>query len=388
MKDVVKLADESLGARPEEKIMQLVKTPLFKVFMPPTVMEALERTLFSGYIAEGEKTAALAQEIAQYIGNPHTVMMSSCTMALMIAYRLAGVGPGDQVITTPLTSIASNVPIVALGGIPVWADVDPRTGMSDPADIERLITERTKAIMILHKDGDLARLDEILALGAKYEIKVIEDAAHAFGAKYKGLKIGNQGDYICFSFQAIKHITTGDGGALLCKDEADTIKARQMKWFGVDKANRGPGNPWLKDVDVLGYKGDMNSIAATIGLEQMKHVSDIVAKFHHNGMQYSKLLQGIPGIQLLERDPQNYPIFWAYTLLAEQRDALIKKLAENGVSADQIHPRNDVLTVFAQSRRELPNVDDFSHREVSLPCGWWVDEEELSRICEVIRNGW
>lgn len=130
-------------------------------------------------------------------------------------------------------------------------------------------------------------------------------------------------------------------------------------------------------MDVLGYKGDMNSIAATIGLEQMKHVYDIVAKFHDNGMQYSHLCRGFQVSNSWKSNPQNYPIFWAYTLLAEQRDSLVKKLAGSGVTRNQIHPRNDVLTVFAQSRRELPNVDDFSHRELSLPCGWWVDEKNF-----------
>ena len=250
--------------------------PLFKVFMPESVIPALQKTLFSGYITEGPKAKEFEILVSKYIENEKCMVVNSCTMALNIAYRLAGVGVGDEVITTPLTSIASNIPILSLGAIPVWVDVDPETGMIDPNDIEHLITEKTKAILVLHKEGDPARLDEIISIAKKYNIKVIEDAAHAFGAEYKGRKIGNHGDFVCFSFQAIKHMTTGDGGVLVCKDAEDYNRARKMKWFGVDKANKGPGNPWYNDVSELGYKGDLNDILATIGIEQMKYVQEII----------------------------------------------------------------------------------------------------------------
>ena len=368
--------------------MQQIETPLFKVFMPRSVMSALEKTLFSGYIAEGEKVSHLTKLVAEYIGNPRTVLVNSCTMALTMAYHLSGIGPGDEVITTPLTCVASNQPILSFGAVPVWADVDPDTGMIDPIAVERLITERTKAVMVLHKEGDPARLDEILAIASTHKIKVIEDAAHAFGAKYKGRKIGNHGDFVCFSFQAIKHMTTGDGGALACKNENDYIRAKKMKWFGVDRENRGSGNPWERDISDWGYKANMNDIAATIGIEQMKHMDEIIEGFNRNGLLYTGLLKGVPGIKLIKRDHQDYSTFWAYCLLAEDKKSLERKLHESGIGAGQIHPRNDVYSIFASSRRQLPNVDYFSERELCLPCGWWVDEDKLSDICNIIKKGW
>lgn len=368
--------------------MQEIMTPLFKVFMPQSVMGALEETLFSGYIAEGEKVAQLTKLVSDYIGNPRTVLVNSCTTALTMAYRLSGVEPGDEVITTPLTCVASNQPILAFGAVPVWVDVDPKTGMIDPLDIEHLITERTKAVVVLHKEGDPARMDEILAIAKKHDIKVIEDAAHAFGSKYKGVRIGNHGDFVCVSFQAIKHITTGDGGALVCKNEEDYIRARKIKWFGIDRENRGPGNTWEQDIRHWGYKGNMNDIAATIGVEQIKHLDEIIGKFNRNGLLYSELLEGTPGVKLVERNPNNFSTFWAYCLLTEDREGLVKKLNEAGVDAGQIHPRNDVYSIFSASKRELPHVNYFSERELSLPCGWWVAEEELRRICDIIREGW
>ena len=336
--------------------------PLFKVFMPENVIEPLEKTLFSGYLTEGSKAAEFTQLVSDFIGNPNTITVNSGTMALNIAYRLCGVECGSEVISTPLTSVASNVPILSLGAKPVWADVEKETGMIDPETIEPLINSKTKAILVLHKEGDLAKMDEILRIAEKYNIKVIEDAAHAFGASYKGKKVGNIGHFTCFSFQAIKQITCADGGALACKSEEDYWKARKLKWFGVDKAAKGPGNPWLKDVPDWGYKGDLNDVLATIGIEQMKYADRIIKKYHHNGKLYEKLLSNIPGVLNVVRAENNYATYWAYTIIVDTRKGLTKKLKEEGIDAMQIHPRNDKWSMFAESKRELPGVDYFNDR--------------------------
>jgi perosamine synthetase len=366
-----------------------LKTPLFKVFMADSVGKAVNEVLYSGYIAEGEKVTCLTKAVAEFIGNPNTVLVNSCTSALTLAYRLAGVGPGTEVITTPLTCVASNTPILDLGGVPVWVDLDPETGMVDPNDIEHLISERTKAICVLHKEGDPARINEILFIAKKYNLKVVEDCAHTFGASYQGVKIGNHGDYACFSFQAIKHMTTGDGGALVCKDPKDHARAKRLKWFGVDRDNPQDGNSWLSDVKEWGYKFNMNDISAAIGLENLKHTERLNESFHRNGVLYTKLLKNIPGVKLIKRDLENdYSIFWAYCIVVEKRKSLIEKLAHEGIASMQIHPRNDVYSMFSMSKRHLPNLDAFAERELSLPCGWWVDEDEIERICNVIRRGW
>lgn len=365
--------------------MRTNRLSLFKVFMPDTVTTALNETLFSGYIAEGQKTSQFTKLVSDFIGNPRTVLTNSCTTSLLIAYRLSDVGPGDEVITTPLTSIATNVPILTLGAKPIWADVDPETGLSDPKDIEKLITKKTKAIVLLHKDGDSSDIDEYLRIGQKYNVKIIEDAAHAFGASYEGKKIGNHGDFVCFSFQAIKQITTGDGGALVCKDEDLYLRAKKLKWFGIDHDNMGP-NPWLNDVTEIGYKGNMNDIAATIGIEQMKNIEQTIDSYHNNGELYSVLLKDVPGVKLLKRNPKAYSTYWTYVLLAERRDELMKMLNENGIDAKLVHPRNDVWSIFKESKRELPNVEYFENHEISLPAGWWVTKDDVEEVCELIKN--
>lgn len=356
--------------------------------MPESVMPALQETLFSGFIAEGKKVAEFTKLAADYIGNPRLVMMNSCTMAITIAYRLSGVGPGTEVITTPLTCVASNHPILELGATPVWVDVDPKTGMVDPKDFEKKITPRTRAVLVLHKEGDPCRLDEILAIAKKHKIKVVEDAAHAFGSKYKGKKIGTHGDFACYSFQAIKHITTGDGGALACKSDDDFARAKKLKWFGVDKEAPRTISPWLEDIPDWGFKGNMNDISATIGVEQMKHIDKIINAHNKNGLLYSKLLANVQGVELVPRNADDFSTFWAYCLLVENRDRLEKKLKDEGVGASQIHPRNDVYSAFKDFRRPLPGVDYFAPRELALPCGWWVSAEEINRICSILKSGW
>lgn len=368
--------------------MEKANIPLFKVFMPKTVMPALERVLYSGFVAEGEQVGQFESVVSDYIGNPHCVAVNSCTMALTIAFKVCGVGPDSEVITSPLTCIASNMPILLLGGKTVWADVDPQTGMMDPAGIEGLMTESTKAILVLHKEGDPANLDEILAIAKRHDLKVIEDAAHAFGARYHDKRIGNHGDFICFSFQAIKHITTGDGGVLICKDKEDCLRARKLKWFGIDRDNRQSENSWDVDIDEWGFKGNMNNISAAIGIEQMKFLDEILAKHYRNGTLYTENLKNCPGVSMIRRRSSDFSTYWVYCLLAEDRQGLIEKLNEYGISSGPIHQRNDRYRVFQESKTELPNLDAFAQRELCLPCGWWVEEEDVSMICDIIKEGW
>lgn len=365
----------------------MITIPLFKVFLPKNTDKEVLKTLHSGYIAEGLKVKQFGEVVAKFIGNPYVVPVSSCTMALTIAYRLAGIKAGDEVISTPLTCIATNTPLLDLGAKIVWADCEPGTGMIDPKKLKSLITKKTKAIVVLHKDGDLAKMNEILTVAKKYKIKVIEDAAHVFGAKYHGSLIGNVGDYTCFSFQAIKHLTTGDGGAIVCKTKEDYQRARKLKWFGLDKeAPHENKNIWMDDITLVGYKGNMNDISATIGLAQFKHLPKIIEKFHKNGELYNKFLQNVPGVSLVERDSKNYSTYWAYTILVEKRDKIMNALEKSGIASGIIHPRNDVYSIFKKFKRDLHGVNHYAARELSLPCGWWVNQSDIIKIVKIIKE--
>jgi dTDP-4-amino-4,6-dideoxygalactose transaminase len=361
--------------------------PLFKVFMPAEVDAPLLETLHSGYLAEGPRVREFSETVRTFLGAQYAIPVSSCTMALTVSYDAAGISAGDEVISTPLTCVATNTPLLHLGARIVWADCEPRTGMIDPKSLEKIITKKTKAIVVLHKDGDLAKMDEILAIAKAHNLKVIEDAAHTFGAKYKGRNVGTFGDFTCFSLQAIKQVTTGDGGIVTCTNEDDYRRAKALKWFGLDKEMIPAGtNPWLQDISLVGYKANMNDIAATIGLVQMRHADDILARHHRNGKLYNELLAGIPGIQLIEREVDNFETYWTYAILAEKRDAVRSALMAEGIAAMEVHPRNDTYSIFAASRRELPGVDYFSARQLSLPCGWWVEDDDIRRIVNIIKR--
>src|SRR5574343_363186 len=195
--------------------------PLFSVNIPKEIDQPLLEVLHSGYIGQGPKVEEFEGLLAKYFGNKNVLSLNNGTAALHLAIRLAGVTDGAEVITTPMTCTATNEPILANGGKIVWADVDPNTGLIDPLDVERKITPKTKLIIGVDWGGTPCDWDRLNAIGKKYGVKVLEDAAHAIGATYKGRKVGTLADYTIFSLQAIKHITTIDGGLLLCRDSQD-----------------------------------------------------------------------------------------------------------------------------------------------------------------------
>ena len=354
--------------------------------MPNEAKKLVNKTLYSGYLAEGEMAEKFRLKISKFIGNENCVLTNSCTTAITIAMRIAGVGPGAEVITTPLTCIAGNQPILMLGAVPVWADVSRETGMITSETIEPLITENTKAVYILHKEGSPAEVEKIYKLKNKYKnIKIIEDAAHAFGAKRRGKKIGSFGDFVCFSFQAIKHITTGDGGAIFCSNKKDFKLAKKLKWFGVDRDDRSGRDVWRQDIKEWGFKGNINDIASSIGLSQMKHINWILKRCYENGRRYDKKFKNIKGIKTLLRDELDYQTFWGYTILVENRKKVSDFLTKSGIQNGQIHVRNDIYSMFKQ-KNNLSNVNWFDQRELAIPTGWWVDRDTQDFIIEKVKE--
>ncbi|KKL56163.1 hypothetical protein LCGC14_2248190, partial [marine sediment metagenome] len=209
--------------------------PLFKVHIPDSVDMPLLDVLHSGYIGQGVKVDKFEDALAERIGNKNIVTLNTGTAGLRLALHIIGMRKDSEVITTPMTCLATNTPIVESGAKIVWADINRSTGNIDPKSIEERITDRTRAIMCVHWGGYSCDLDEIHEIATKNDIPVIEDAAHAFGAEYKNRKIGTISDFTVFSFQAIKHITTGDGGFLACKFEETYKRAKLLRWYGLNR---------------------------------------------------------------------------------------------------------------------------------------------------------
>ncbi len=359
--------------------------PLIKPYLPSreNLIPKLSEILYSGYISEGEAVYKFENELSRLIGNPYCLSLNSGTAALHISLILIGVNSNDEVISTALTAEPTNTTIALTGAKVVFADIDLNTGLISPESIEKRITSKTKAIMIVHYAGMVCDMDKINSISRKYNIPVIEDAAHAFMSKYNNEYIGNNSRFTCFSFQAIKHLTTVDGGLLCLKNEQDYIRAKKLRWFGLDKKIPRLDN----NITEAGFKYHMNNLNATIGLAQLADINENVMKYIYNGKYYDKNLKN-KDLKLIKYYNNTEPSYWLYTLLVNRRNDFIKKLSENGITSSPLHLRNDRHEIFKSKKQNLPNLDYFYERFVHIPCGWWLGQNDLSKIVNIINNGW
>lgn len=362
--------------------------PVLKVFMPPSIMGPLAEALFSGYIGEGPRVQAFEEQLGAWLGNPNVVALNSGSAALQLAVRLAGAGPGDEIISTPMTCIATNQAIVLQGARILWADIDPETGNLDPADIARKINARTRAIMVMHWGGAPCDMREIQALADAHGLAVIEDACHALGARYGGRMIGAHSDFVCLSFQAVKVMSTGDGGALLCKRPADAERARLLRWYGMDRRL----NSYLKrekqffeqDIREVGYKTHMNDLAATLGLEQLKYVRGNIGKHQAHAARYNQAFARLRHVRPLRQDPNRVSNHWLYTLRVQDPAAFTRAMQAEGIDASPIHVRNDRYAIFKDFQAPLPGVDVFDAEHICIPVGWWLEEADVQRVIQAV----
>lgn len=360
--------------------------PLVKPYFPPkeALMPELEKIIYSGYVAEGQPVYDFEREFQKYIGNPFSLALHSGTDALHLAFILAGIRPGDEVISTPMTAEPTNTSIAMVGGKVVWGDVDPRNGLLDPKSVRSLITDKTKAIVLVHYAGMVCDMDEFNKISEEFNIPVIEDAAHALGSRYDGKMVGNNSPFTIFSLQAIKHMTTVDGGFLCVKNQENLDRARRLRWFGLDKKRSRLEN----DITEVGYKYGMNNVNATIGLVQMQYVNEVIGRYIDNGHFYDRELAGIDGIKLVKYNHNTKASYWLYTMLVDRREDFIKMMEANGITASPLHHRSDTHSIFKESMRELPNMEKWYSNFVHIPCGWWVSDEDRNRIVELIKQGW
>jgi dTDP-4-amino-4,6-dideoxygalactose transaminase len=356
--------------------------PLFKVHMPNTVLEPLAATLFSGYVGQGPRVDEFEHALAPWVGSQNVLTVNSGTSALQLALRLANVGYDDEVISTPMTCTATNTPIMAMGAKIVWADIDPLTGNIDPLDVERKISRKTKAIMAVHWGGYPCEIAQLNAIGKRYNVQVIEDAAHAFGAKYLGQPIGSHSDFVCFSFQAIKHLTTVDGGALVCRNTEAYKRGKLLRWYGINREAERKDLRCEEDVKEWGYKFHMNDLTATIGLHQLKSVGDVLRRHRANAAYYLERFRGLSGIKLLDYRIDRESAYWLFTIRVPDRPRFMEEMKNAGIVVSQVHSRNDLHTMFVEFQRTLPGLNEFAAEHVSIPVGWWLNEQQRQYIAD------
>jgi len=359
--------------------------PLVKVAMPPReqLMPALEEVLYGGMIGEGVHVYQFEARFAAKFGLSNAVAVSSGTAALHLALVLAGAKAGTEVITTSMTAEPTNTTILNCGAKPVFADVDPSTGNLSAEAVEDAITSKTIAIVVVHYAGYPADLVALRLIADRHGIELIEDCAHALGAKHDGQPIGSFGDSAVFSFQAIKHLTTVDGGMLVVKEPNRMEKARRLRWFGLTK-----GVPRTEvDITTVGFKYNMNNVTAVIGKAQLDHIEPIIERHRDNARFYDREITGINGIMAGRVLPGSNPSFWLYTLLCEDSADVESRLADIGVVASKLHRPNHQHSVFRPFAGEMPGLDDFYHRLLHIPCGWWVDDNTRGAIVTALAKG-
>jgi perosamine synthetase len=292
------------------------KIPLFKPYMGSEEAKAVAETLKSGWITLGPKTEEFENKFAEYTGAKHAIAVNSATSALHLALLVNGIKEGDEVITTALTFATSAEVILYVNATPVFADIDPMTFNIDPVSIEKHITKKTKAIIVVHYGGQPCDMDAINKIARKHNLAVIEDAAHAAGSSYKGKKIGNSKNIVTFSFHAVKNLATGDGGMLTTPSAAVDKELRALRWMGINKSTRERetkgGYRWDYDINAGGFKYHMNDIAASIGLVQLRKLDmmnkkrDDVAKVYDAAFVDSDILTPITQMPFGETSRHNY----------------------------------------------------------------------------------
>lgn len=362
----------------------------FCSYMAPQAIERVTAVLCSGWVSEGKEVKRFEAALRDKLGLENPVAVNSGTAALHLALTIAGVGPGDEVILPAQTFAATGLVVLMRQATPVFADVDPTTGNISPESIAQKVTPRTKAVMPVHWGGYPCDLDEITAVAAENGLVVIEDAAHALGATYKGRPIGSISSLTAFSFQAIKHLTTGDGGVLCCTDPAHVREAVARRWFGIDRHNCRTSALGARDCNIQlpGYKYHMNDVAAAIGLGNLESFPRRLARRREIAAFYRATLRGVAGLELLRVEPNREHASWLFTILVDRREDFARRLADKGVPTSVVDLRIDRNSVFGGLRDDLPGQAEFDRRQISIPLHDRLSDEDVAKVVSTILAGW
>ena len=362
---------------------------LFHPHVPANAFRNVDAVLRTRWIGQGPRVDEFEQRFSTTFGGGRcSVAVGAGTDALHLAYLLAGLEPGDEVITPIFTCTATTIPFLYMGVRVVFADVQRHTLNIDPLDVRRRITEKCKAIVCVHYGGLPCDMDELQAIADDYGVRIIEDSAHALGAVYRGRAVGQISDFTAFSFQAIKHITTGDGGMLVLKDPSLADKARRMRWFGIDRKAKHEGT-WENDISEIGYKYQMTDISAAMGLAGLDEFDSVLTHRQALFSAYEQGLADIPGLYMIGVGfSDRAHAAWLCTVLAENREGLRIKLRENGIESSPVHYRNDCYKIFGGRQAGFDNMDAIEGKYLVLPLHTKVTLGDVDRICSIIRSGW
>lgn len=359
--------------------------PIVKPFIPEKneLIPELEKVIYSGYIAQGEMVERFENELNKILRLQNVLSLNSGSSALTLAFHIIGINENDEIISTAMTAEPTNTSIALTKGKLVFADVNPNSGNLTLDTIQDVITEKTRVVVLVHYAGIIADFVNISEYCRSKGIYLIVDAAHCLGGDLSGFVVGDLADFTIFSFQAIKHLTTIDGGALVCRSDEDHQRAKLLRWFGLDKTIDRASN-MIKEA---GFKFHMNDVNATFGLVALRNYHSIIRDHISNGVFFDETLKSISGInspQYLEKSNNTY---WLYTALVEERDSFIKAMISRGINVSTLHKRNDKHPLFKTSWKS-PGLDEFYSKFIHWGSGPWIKAEEREKIKEALKLGW
>lgn len=342
------------------------------------VMDCLESNWIS---SNGQYIQRFEAAFAEFCDVKYALSCCNGTVALHLALLALGVGPGDEVIVPTLTFVATANAVTYCGAWPVFVDSEPQTWNINPALIEQKITSRTKGIIVVHLYGHPVDMDPVLAIARKHGLFVIEDAAEAHGAEYKGRRVGSMGDIATFSFYGNKIITTGEGGMVVTNDESLANRVRQIKGQGWDPNRRY----WFP---MVGYNYRMTNIAAAIGLAQLEKADWHIARRREIAAEYARRLVDLPGITFQPEKPWACNVHWMTSVVLDEqlplsRDAVIIKLAEAGVETRPFFYPMHILPIYQDMAKGqcFPVAERLAAQGINLPSSATLSEEDVAFVC-------
>ena len=364
--------------------------PVQRPYLGQEELEAVGRVFDTRWLGMGSTVKEFEEQLQRFLGVKHVIAVNTGTSALHVALDALGLGVGDEVIVPSLTFVASVQAIAVCGATPVFCDIREDTLNMDVADAAQRVTSRTKAVMPVHYGGQACDMDRVLEIARQNGLRVVEDAAHAFGSTYKGQKIGTLSDITCFSFDPIKNITCGEGGAVVTADDGLAEKIVLKRILGIDKdtwSRYQNKRSWFYDVVTLGYRYHMSNINAAIGLAQLERFDAFRQRKREIARRYDEAWRDVDGLELVSHNiDEMCPFFYVARVKSERRDDLIGYLKENGVGAGVHYIPNHLHPFFAEYRTELPVTERVGQEIITLPLYYEMSDEDIDLVIRLVRE--
>jgi dTDP-4-amino-4,6-dideoxygalactose transaminase len=359
------------------------------VYVPDEAIKRVTEVLKTGWLNTGKNEKLLRETFCERFGAKYCVAVNNGTAALRATYSMLGIGPGDEVVTTPYTFIATNTAILEQGATPVFADVRYEDLNITAESIEKKLTWKTKAIVVVHYAGNPVDLDEIRALAKYSELPLIEDSAHAIGSRYKDKYIGETGELVTFSLQAVKIVTAGDGGLIVTNKEKYYSKLKEKIWYGIDRDNKQTNlfyDPLPDDITTLGFKYNMNDIIASLGVSAINNFDKPFSWRQYIGEQYRKELGNLNKIKLLKYYSDREPNYQIFPVHVKKRKEFAQFMWDAGIQVVVNNRRNDKYSIFGGKQRDLTTLDIVDKDVILLPIHYDLSDTEMNKVIDKVRE--